>query len=400
MPSSLVDPHTSSGQRLHAAASSRLDTVRASAPPARDDANSQRRAARPQPFHCELRCHSNSKHLQQIFTGFRALEQRGLIRVSQRLLREPIMQPDRVQHLRDARHAHLRVIVNGTLRLHYDTFDGREVDEEYLAQCDYYFKRSFDEAYLVREGLDTRKIKPLGLYYEVYPDGFETRRIARALALCKGFADVVRKTVKTLPTIQSMQALPDYDAPARILFNVKAFDPHNERNRSAEKIEERVLINEMRAACIRKLRAEFGASFFGGFVPSRYARKHFPNELVPDPSLAAKRNYMKLLQAHPICVATTGLHGSIGGKFAEYVCLSKAILSETLNYRVPGDLREGTHYLEFATADECVEQAHRLVSDRELRGQLMSNNTRYYNAWLRPDMLILNSLLTACEATA
>jgi hypothetical protein len=101
-----------------------------------------------------------------------------------------------------------------------------------------------------------------------------------------------------------------------------------------------------------------------------------------------------------ICVATTGLHGSIGGKFAEYVCLSKAILSEKLQYAVPGDLREGRNYLEFTTADECVEQAWRLFSDRALRNRLMCNNARYYNAWLRPDMLILNSLLTAYGATA
>jgi hypothetical protein len=122
--------------------------------------------------------------------------------------------------------------------------------------------------------------------------------------------------------------------------------------------------------------------------------------LIADPMLAAKRRYMKLLQSHPICVATAGLHGSIGGKFAEYVCLSKAILSEKLHYTVPGDLREGRNYLEFATADECIEQARRLFSDRALRNRLMSNNTRYYNAWLRPDMLILNTLLAASGATA
>ena len=89
-------------------------------------ARSPRRAAR---FHCELRCHSNSKHLQQLFTGFRELELRGLIDVEQRILREPIVLADRVQHLRDARHAHLRVVLNRSVRLHYDTFDGCEIDE-------------------------------------------------------------------------------------------------------------------------------------------------------------------------------------------------------------------------------------------------------------------------------
>jgi len=398
MPPSLVDPHPSDAQRLCTAVSSQLDATPASGLLSLRSTLAKPNASRARRIHCELRCHSNSKHLQQIFTGFWALEQRGLIDVSQRLLREPIVQPTRVQHLRDARHAHVRVLVNGALRLHYDTFDGREIDEEYLAQCDYYFKRSYDEPYLKNQGYDTAKIKPLGLYYEVYPDRFERRRIRRALALSQGLADFVRKTVKSIPTIRSMQALPDYDAPPRILFNVKAFDPHNEPERTLEKTEERVQINEMRAACIRRLRAEFGVAFFGGFVPSSYARKHFADALIPEPSLTVKRNYMKLLQSHPICVATTGLHSSIGGKFAEYVCLSKAVLSEKLSYAVPGDLREGNNYLTFTTAEECAVQARRLMSDSDLRHRLMTNNARYFNAWLRPDMLILNSLLTACEA--
>ena len=357
---------------------------------------SRRSAARRPVLHCELRCHSNNKHLQQVYTGFWYLQQRGLIDVSQRIVRGPVWQTELVQHLRDARKAQLRVIVNDTLRLHYDTFDCREVDEERLAECDYYFKRSYDEPYLKSQGFDTKKIKPLGLYYEVYPHAFDLSRVARALRLGKGLTDTLRKLVKTFPTIRSTEALPDYDAPPRILFNVKAFNPYDDPDRIAEKIEERQQINETRAACVRRLRAEFGPNFSGGFVPSEYACRHFPDALIDEPKLTKKRNYMRQLKSHPICVATTGLHGSIGGKFAEYVCLSKAILSEELLYGVPGDLREGQNYLQFATAAECAEQAHRLFADEALRHRLMSNNARYYNAWLRPDLLILNSLLTAC----
>jgi hypothetical protein len=355
----------------------------------------QGRSTSQSPIDCELLCHSNSKHLQQIFTGFSALRRRGLIRLRQRFLREPVYFADRTQHLRDARHAHLRVLMDARLRLHYDTFDGKELDEEYLDGCDFYFKRSYDESYLRSQGYPLEKVKPLGLYYEVYTDRYDPLRIPRALALPEGVTDTMRKIVKSIPRIRSMEALPDFDAAPRILFNVKAFDPHNEPSRIPEKIRERVEINEMRAACIRALRKEFGADFFGGFVPSAYAREHFGDVLVTEPHLTAKHNYMKLLRRHPICVATTGLHGSIGGKFAEYVCLSKAILSERLNFTVPGPFGEGENYLQFSDAKQCVEQARRLFVDRDLRQRLMANNARYYNGWLRPDMLILNTLLTA-----
>lgn len=352
--------------------------------------------ARPRRLHCELICHSNSKHLQYVFTGFALLARRGLIDLRQSIVKQSAVLPQRVQHLRTARHAHLRVVVDGRLRLHYDTHDSEEIDEEYFEQADHYFKRSYSRAYVERAGYDMGKIHPLGLYYEVYPNGLDLRRYSRILALEHGGTTKVRKLVHAVPKLSEAEALPDFDAPPRILFNVKAWDPHDAADRLPEKVEERRQLNEMRARCLRLLKAEFGSAFYGGFVHGPYARKHFRDLLLPDERLASKSNYMKLLRSFPICVATTGLHGSIGAKFAEYICLSKAILSERLSYEVPGDIQEGRNYLQFTTAEECVAQARRLFDDAELRHRLMVNNARYYNAWLRPDVLVLNTLLTAC----
>ncbi|MBV1906550.1 MAG: hypothetical protein KUG75_10760, partial [Pseudomonadales bacterium] len=102
---------------------------------------------------------------------------------------------------------------------------------------------------------------------------------------------------------------------------------------------------------------------------------------------------------YPICVATTGLHQSIGWKFAEYIAFSKAILSETLNFEVPGKLSEGMNFLEFTSAEACVENASILMSDHELRKKLMLNNAIYYHKNMRPDNLILRTILTALNPT-
>lgn len=346
-------------------------------------------------WQCELICHSNSKHLQYIYTGFSLLRRRGLIDLRQRIANDAIVLPQRVQHLRNARHAHLKVIVNGALRLHYDTHDSEDIDEEYLAQADYYFKRSYSEAHLRRRGYDTTKIRPLGLYYEVYPDGMDVHRWIRILKLERGLETRARKLVHAVPKMAAVEALPDYAAPPRILLNLKAWDPFDQPDRLQEKVEERIRLNDMRAQCLRMLRSEFGPAFSGGFVHSAYARRHYPDLLLPDQEAASKHNYLRLLKSFPICVATTGLHGSIGAKFAEYVCLAKAILSERLLYIAPGDLREELNYLPFSTAEECVAQARRLFDDADLRHRLMSNNARYYNASLRPDALVLNTLLRA-----
>ena len=98
--------------------------------------------------------------------------------------------------------------------------------------------------------------------------------------------------------------------------------------------------------------------------------------------------------------ATTGLHGSVGWKFAEYVAFAKAIVSEPLNCEVPGDFKPGQNYLTFRSPTELVEQASTLFSDNALRHALMTNNARYYLGYVRPDALVLNSLLAALSASS
>jgi hypothetical protein len=90
-----------------------------------------------------------------------------------------------------------------------------------------------------------------------------------------------------------------------------------------------------------------------------------------------------------------GLHQSIGWKFAEYVAASKAIVSETLHYDVPGAFGEGRNYLSFRTPEECVEAVSRLIRDDRLRQMIMRNNWNYYRRHVRPDRLVLGSLMAA-----
>src|SRR5689334_14312612 len=119
---------------------------------------------------CHLRSSSNSRHVQQIYTGLFLLHQQGLIRLSQSLLSERINDPSRPEHLRDARHAHVSLILEGSIRVHYDLHDSWEVEDEYLEQSDYYFKRSYSPRLLENSGVNHNKIHPLGLFYEVHPD--------------------------------------------------------------------------------------------------------------------------------------------------------------------------------------------------------------------------------------
>jgi hypothetical protein len=175
---------------------------------------------------------------------------------------------------------------------------------------------------------------------------------------------------------------------------VMAYDPYDQSDRSGDKVEERISLNETRARCIALLRRELGATFTGGFAPNAYARRQYPDLIVGENS-ASQGHFIGALRDFPICVATTGLHGSAGWKLAEYVATSKAIVSEKLQYALPGDFAPDRNFLQFESPEECVERCVALVRDRSLRGTLMENNASYYRAYVAPDALVRNALDSA-----
>ncbi|MEK8088878.1 hypothetical protein [Thermithiobacillus plumbiphilus] len=341
---------------------------------------------------CELLCHSNSPHLQQVYTGYHLLEKQGYLRLHQRVDKKNIYDDRKPPHLRDARHAHLLVRLGNGIFLFYDTHDSHEIDKGALEQVDFYFKRSF-----LRGEFEDRRILPLGLNYPVVADGVDMRRLYRTLALESGPGRRMNLLKQILHRehiyLSRTQALPDFRQESRILFMVTSWDPREAP--SPEKAAEREDINNMRAQCIRLLKKEFKDRFLGGFQHTEHARKNYPDCLLPDPALFRKKIFMRTMRTYPICVATSGLHASTGWKMAEYVAHSKAILSETLHYRPTGSFGPESHYLNFASAEECITQAVRLFESQPLRNRLMLNNYHYYQNHLRPDSLVLNTLAIA-----
>jgi hypothetical protein len=194
------------------------------------------------------------------------------------------------------------------------------------------------------------------------------------------------------PTVNNIRKEPDYSQEPRILFLAAAWEPSNHKGADKLKNEEREHITRTRAQCIETLRREFGTLFLGGFPHTDYARKYFRGALLDDPSFFRKGTYVSLMKQHPVCVATTGLHGSIGWKLAEYVACSRAILTERMNYVVPGGFEIEKNFLEFDGPESCAENAARLMADHELRCRLMRNNNSYYEESLEPAKLVSRTL--------
>jgi hypothetical protein len=334
------------------------------------------------------------------------LSKTGLIDLYQEISDSPLSYSSSLPHLRNAIHAHLRVSVtyeNKIYNIYYDTHDSYEIDQTHLETCDFYFKRSYDSKYILESHLNSyNKIFPLGLNYLVFSNSIDFFAFKRNFLLNKAFVKKIDQSIRAVdfnnyltfnPRLRDIQSFPNTVNEPKVLFMVTAYDPYDSLDREKDKIEERIYNNEFRANCIRELRKEFGKFFYGGFMHNNFTIDRYRDLLIDNSKNGRKDIYLKNINEYSIGVATTGLHNSIGWKFAEYIAFSKAIVSEKLHYSVPGDLSPNNNYLEFNSPIECVEKVALLFDNKELREQMMFNNAQYYHHYVRPDALVLNTLL-------
>lgn len=342
------------------------------------------------PISCTVRVGPYMAHTEEILAGFVELAQRGHIEL--RIERAPAARARR-QHVMEAR-------VRGR-RLAYDMHDGYMTNpdgtldlagfDNELAAFDDYYKRSCDGVVNSRLTNGAR-IHPLGLAYLASADARVMPWAMRAFDPKRFVKWLVRRD----PPIRAFER-PPVEGDGSVLFMTRVWDP--EEATCSREADVRRQMNEARAACVRVARSAFGRRFVGGLAADDFTRRTFPDCVLPDPRTASRRRFMALVARASVCVATTGLHRSIGWKMAEYVAASRAIVSEPLHYELPGDFRTGEHYLEFVSGDDLVAAADRLLSDASLRERQMRANWEYYRNWVRPDALVLNTLRPFMEAT-
>lgn len=332
-------------------------------PPSRSLAEVKAALARARP-RCTVYANTRADHAYQIYAGLHALHAGGQIR-----LRWRRGAPALLRALPDPED------LNGVLAelegapLFFDVRDGPDCFPV-VERVALYAKRSF------RQGLPGHCL-PLGLNYVVHP---------RRLAALGRVAPILYRAV-------SMRtAEPEPDLPPRALFLARTWDPEEIPRLDRARIE---ALNDTRAGCIRALRGALGRQFFGGFSRSAHALRRYPDCVVPETLSTRRRDYLRLLRGFPVGVATTGLSDSIGWKFAEYVALSRAIACEPLRYELPGPMRAGRNYLEFATPGQCVERVGRLLDDRDLRARMMHRNREYYLEYGTPEAIVARVLHTA-----
>lgn len=347
-------------------------------------------------FNCEL-FYFDSPHLHQLYDGFEKLKKNGLIDLT--ITKATI-------EIGNYRKPLLTVIVDKKFKIIYDTldgfnwFDGAEEDNlEFFRNnisADFYFKRSYKEIIQNYAPVGCR-IYPLGFNYQLKPEGtfqFTLKQKLRDILQNTPFSSGVFR--KNQFYSQYFENYPVPNKEIKILFLARLWSPFEVEGNFLK--EERYMLNSSRIACIRACQKEFKGRFSGGLKNTEYTRE-IAEDLIVSTTITNKKSYLRTVKNCDICIATTGLFDSIGWKFGEYVAASRAIVSEPLLYQVPGEFTEGKNYLSFSDSDQLIQQIYSLLDNREYLRQMMLNNFHYYNNFLRPDSLILNTLLKVKSLT-
>lgn len=320
---------------------------------------------------------SRLAHNAQIVTGFAMLHRQGW----------PVTLEDGGRNTCDA----VVLAAYRGRRIVYDLWDGYQYPDRmglHLQQADFYFKRSFDterNKVLFPDAWD--RMHPLGFNYHVTFPGTPFAEPAWKAA-AKTLLGRTPDRYFSPARFEGRATAPDGDP--GILFMTRLWDPE-EPGLGPELQAERAQINATRIAILRTLRHQYGNHFRGGLADMPLSRAMAPDLILPR-KWTQRKSYLKLVRHSDICIGSMGLHGSIGWKTGEYVAAAKAIVNEALCYQVPGNFREGTHYLSFSTADECLAAVAQLVSNPGEILAMKQANARYYREYLRPDMMVRHTL--------
>lgn len=294
-------------------------------------------------------------------------------------------------------------IINGSVKIAYDNADGYNFTAErlnrYLQEVDLYYKRSFSDDVNTKFSLKDN-LRPLGMNFNC--------TVRKNPLDSSNFDDLVKRVGRALltghsskPLLKYFECEPSYipENKPKIVFSTRLWGSEQDRrsgisgaiDQDLSQNESVESINRMRIQLIRMAREEFGEQFWGGVYDSSVARRLAPDLILPRRE-TFRFNYIRRMHNSDICIASTGLSGSIGWKTAEYLASSKAIVSERLLYSVPGNFRTPDNYLEFSSAESCIAQLKELVLHPKRILVMQNNNYKYYNEFLRPDALVWKTI--------
>lgn len=278
---------------------------------------------------------------------------------------------------------------------------------KYLDRIDTYFARDYSEKESTVTPivfLDNQKVNPYGFNYYSSYYGNPVLKPTGGSELFKYYLQYLCGYSRCFEP-NYIEGYPDKkEKGLSILFMARLWDPSSiqldpslpkEVNQYRQyMMDEWSSINRTRISVMRILKREFGSAFFGGMEESALSAKVCPDLILPKRCIR-KKTYLDRMKRSDICISTVGLHKSIGWKMGEYVAGARAIVSEPLEYVLPGNFTEGKNYLAFTSPEACCEQVISLYHNPDKVFEMKQENHKYYREYLEPKRQLLNALKTA-----
>lgn len=314
-----------------------------------------------------------SHYINQYIYGFFMLRKLGLLKIN-KIIRDDAISKNL-----------LRAEINGK-KIVYDAEDGDHIERGFFSLEDYewsnyYFKRSYTD----KLAKLYPKCFPLGLNYNLSPSYGIIDHFSKNVRRLRGKGDIRHFDLETSPSISKTP---------KILFTTGLWDPKEFNDQIIQ--EEVEIINHTRLMVLNVLKENFShCSTFGVNGNSEFTRKLAKDFILPE-SFTRRSNFIKNIKKYDICITSSGLHGSTGWRFGEYVSSSRSIISEPLNYKLPGDFSCTKNYLSFNDESSLILSINSLLKDDQTRYKMMLDNNQYYENKVRPDQLILRTLEIGC----
>lgn len=311
-----------------------------------------------------------SRHINQYIYGFLMLQKAGVIKI-EKIVRDSAIKKNI-----------LRATVNG-IKFVYDAEDGAQIERGFFSQADYnwcarYYKRSCSE----KLAAQYPKCRPLGFNYSLTPAYGILDYLSQNIRRLRGKGDMRHKDLEALPSLSKQP---------KILFITGLWDPAEFADPAVQA--EVAQITQNRLDALKVIKSHFAHCSTFGVNGNRDFTRQFASDMILAEKMTDRPYFIKVMKQHDICITTSGLHGSIGGRFGEYIAASRAIISEPLHYNLPGNFADGKNFLSFSDESSLVSSINHLLENHEARYTMMVENRRYYENSLRPDKLILNTLV-------
>lgn len=345
-------------------------------------------------------------HTHQLFAGLHILKNIGVINLE--YAKPPLWFKKRTT--RQSTYLECQNDSGELKKIFYDFNDSDAIaNYSALEQCDFYFKRSYSGAGY-KAVPQYEKIFPFGFNYQIHSLSIKDLLLrssgdfffhpynplssygkGQVSEVVRFWRDLVFKSYPRREVLSSeeISSFPNFPSKRNgVLFQCRLWDPSYFPAKEADHLNN---LNKIRINIIQKLKKEFGSAYFGGLQNNPYAQKIAPQLIVQ--SLTNRKNYIDSVKSAALVVTTNGISESIGWKMGEFVALSKPIICEPLMHKVPGAFEKNRHYLEFVSEDSCLESCVKLIENPSVATSLSENCYSYYHRYLRPDVLVLNSLM-------